>query len=161
MSGGRAAFEELRWTPEAASDAYAHARESYPEECCGFLLGPWDGSPGPVRTVVRIVRAANARSEERTHRFVIPAPEVLALERSLEGGPESISGFYHSHPDHPARPSEYDREHAWPGYAYVVLAVARQGITGAGAFELDPEERTFHPRRLLPSPGLPGPRAVP
>ncbi len=139
---------ELPSTPRLA--IVRHGERAYPEEACGFLLGPWDGRPSERRSVRTVREAANAKTEERTHRFVIPAPEVLAVERELEGSGETIVGYYHSHPDHPAVPSEFDRDHAWPGLAYLVLAVERGHARELGAFELDPETRTFEPRRLFP-----------
>jgi proteasome lid subunit RPN8/RPN11 len=154
-SGG--GFTEVEVPPTVRSAILRHGERAYPEEACGFLLGIWDGRPSERRTIRSAREAANAKTEERTHRFVIPAPEVLAVERDLERTGEAIVGYYHSHPDHPAVPSEFDREHAWPGLVYLVLAVDRGRAGDLGAFELDPETRTFQPRRLFPLPTLGGP----
>jgi proteasome lid subunit RPN8/RPN11 len=59
-----------------------------------------------------------------------------------------VSGFYHSHPDHPALPSAFDTEHAWPWYTYVVVSVDAHGVRGVGAFELDAERQRFLPCEL-------------
>ena len=130
----------------AALDAMArHAEASYPEECCGFLVGmAADGQRSGTRQVRATRPVRNMVSENRTHRFIIPADEVRRAEAETEGTESQIVGFYHSHPDHPAVPSEFDQENALPWYSYVVLSVAR-GVTGeVGVYELDPEERRFH-----------------
>jgi proteasome lid subunit RPN8/RPN11 len=98
------------------------AEEAYPEECCGFLIGK---AGNGVRTVTRIQESVNERTDSLRNRFLIGPQEMLRTERELREG-ESVLGFFHSHPDAPARPSEYDRTHAWPWYSYLIVAV-RQG----------------------------------
>jgi proteasome lid subunit RPN8/RPN11 len=98
------------------------AEEAYPEECCGFLIGKTGSG---VRTVTRIQESVNERTDSLRNRFLIGPQEMLRTERELREG-ESVLGFFHSHPDAPARPSEYDRTHAWPWYSYLIVAV-RQG----------------------------------
>lgn len=141
-------FREVRLSAEARRTILDHGRESYPEEACGLLLGPTPRPRELVREVDEALRAANRKQEDRTHRFLIPADELKAVERRLEGTGREVVGFYHSHPDHPGRPSEFDRDHAWPWYAYLVLAVAHGAPGELGVFELDPEERVFQDRRL-------------
>ncbi|MGI0128546.1 MAG: Mov34/MPN/PAD-1 family protein, partial [Thermoplasmata archaeon] len=79
----------------------------------------------------------------RRRRFEIRPEELRAMDERLDGGPDSVVGFYHSHPDHPARPSEFDRDHAWPWYLYLVQSVERGRAGAVGVFELDPERREF------------------
>ncbi len=80
-----------------------HARETYPDECCGFLVtGPEPSDPAAPRTVVAVERATNDVEGERRRRFIIRPDELRLAERSLEGTDRLIAGFYHSHPDHPA-----------------------------------------------------------
>jgi len=83
---------------------HAHARETYPEECCGFLIGTQDLR----RVVVEIRRTANVRSDDRRTRYTIDPRETLRLDRELRGTEREIVGFYHSHPDVPAVPSAFD-----------------------------------------------------
>ena len=98
----------------------AHGAESYPNEACGAMLGV-DGERREVRALFPLV---NRRDDSPRNRFAVTAEDVRAAERaSVEQGLELV-GWYHSHPDHPARPSEFDREHAWPWYSYVIVAVA-------------------------------------
>ena len=101
---------------EADKDIRRHGRESYPEECCGALIGR-DGS------VVEAMRLPNLMGEEaRRHFLVGPVEYQVAEKRATEMGGK-LMGFYHSHPDHPARPSQNDLEQAWPTFLYVILAV--------------------------------------
>ena len=109
-----------------AAEIRAHGREAYPEECCGALLGYQED--GGAR-VTRIERTANSRADERGRRFRIAPEEYGRVERLAEASGLALLGFYHSHPDHPAVPSGYDREHALPFFHYLVLAVV-PGRTG-------------------------------
>ena len=96
--------------------------DAYPNECCGIMLGK-DEDDEHVVTSLRPIE--NAReSDERYHRFLITAEEMMQAELEVRRLGLDIVGFYHSHPDHPARPSDYDREHALPFYSYIILRVA-------------------------------------
>jgi proteasome lid subunit RPN8/RPN11 len=128
----------------ALEDIRAHGEETYPDECCGFLVireAP-AGNDGD-RIIGRIVRAANEYEGERRRRFEIRPQELRAAEAALAPTTDLVGGFYHSHPDHPARPSEFDTEHAWPWYSYLVLAVEHGRARDLGAFQLDPDTRVF------------------
>ena len=98
-----------------------HGLSAYPEECCGFLIGRAEPA---AKRVVDLRRAANAREDSRHNRYEIAPGELLEVEKAAVASGLDILGFYHSHPDHPARPSEFDREHAIPWYSYVILSVA-------------------------------------
>ena len=107
----------------AAADARAireQARESYPHECCGFLLGHFDED---ARVVAGLARADNARTDSPQNRYLIAPEDFIRVEHEARERGHEVVGFYHSHPDHPARPSEFDREHAWPVYAYLIVSV--------------------------------------
>ncbi len=97
-----------------------HGREAYPQECCGLLLG----SIAPdARSVAELRPLQNAREDSRCNRYSIAPSDMLAAEKEASRLALEIIGVYHSHPDHPARPSEYDRAHALPWYSYVILSV--------------------------------------
>lgn len=104
----------------------AHAERSYPEECCGVLIGRALPEGGGA-AVVRAVAASNERVEEqqgeRGRRYVIGAEAVLRTDRAARAEGLGIVGYYHSHPDHPAVPSAFDREHAWAGVSYLIVPV--------------------------------------
>jgi proteasome lid subunit RPN8/RPN11 len=94
-----------------------HGEETYPHECCGALVGR-------AERVSDLVPLPNTTEEGPRRRFLVrPADYRQAERRAGETGGELL-GFYHSHPDHPARPSQYDLDHAWPTFAYVIVAVA-------------------------------------
>jgi proteasome lid subunit RPN8/RPN11 len=94
-----------------------HGQQTYPHECCGALVGR-DGH------VTATVALPNTTDEGPRRRFMVrPSDYQLAERRATELGGELL-GFYHSHPDHPARPSQYDLDHAWPTFAYIIVAVA-------------------------------------
>jgi proteasome lid subunit RPN8/RPN11 len=130
--------------PEALAGAIrAHGRETYPHECCGFLLG----APGEVR---EIARASNAREDSPQNRYLIPPIEFVRVQRDADARGLDVIGFYHSHPDHPARPSAFDREHAWPGYAYLIAAV-ESGLPGElRGFRFDAPDEPFAEIELDP-----------
>ena len=101
-----------------------HGAEAYPNECCGVLLGKdQDGR----KVVTGILPLKNARDDSPRNRFLILPEDFLESEREARKRGVDMLGFYHSHPDHPARPSEYDRVHAWPWYSYLILAV-QEGV---------------------------------
>ena len=104
----------------------AHGQETYPHECCGALLGRDD-------RVTAIVALPNTTEEGPRRRFLVrPADYREAERRASELGAELL-GFYHSHPDHPARPSQYDLDHAWPTFAYIIVAIAGDGLARQSA----------------------------
>ena len=120
----------LQITSEHNSAIRAHAAKDYPNECCGFLVGksasPELGAGGVL--VVRTIPAANLRDDSPRNRFEIDPGDLVKTDRAARAEGLGVVGFYHSHPDAPAQPSEFDREHAWPGYCYVIVSV-RQGQT--------------------------------
>jgi proteasome lid subunit RPN8/RPN11 len=93
-----------------------HGRETYPNECCGALIGR-DGK------VTEAFALPNTTEEGPRRRFLVRPGDYRAAEaRASERGADLL-GFYHSHPDHPARPSQYDLDHAWPFFSYVIISV--------------------------------------
>ncbi len=111
----------LHLTPEHDAAIRAHAQADYPHECCGFLLGTSDG--GDTVTVHSTMPAANTRIDSPRNRFEIDPGELVKVDRAARLDKLGVVGFYHSHPDAPAVPSNFDREHAWPGYCYVIVSV--------------------------------------
>ena len=103
-----------------------HAREAYPEECAGALVG-MDVGEG-MKIVVDVWRAENTHEDERSRRFLIEPLKIKEFEDRAAEREMDLLGFYHSHPDHPAEPSEYDRNHAWPGWSYVITSVGEDEV---------------------------------
>jgi proteasome lid subunit RPN8/RPN11 len=98
-----------------------HGAKDYPHECCGAMLGTdGDGAGREVRALFPLI---NRRDDSPRNRFSITPEDFRAAERAAAERGLDLLGWYHSHPDHPARPSEFDREHAWPWYSYVIVSV--------------------------------------
>lgn len=146
----------VRMRGEHLNEVRRLANAAYPEECCGFLLARDGGSSRGPRTIEAVEPAANEVEGERRRRFVISPLELRAAEERAEKAGLVVCGFYHSHPDHPARPSEFDQSHAWPWYTYVVVSVDSTGKGEVGAFELNAERREFE-RVPLEAPSVGGP----
>jgi proteasome lid subunit RPN8/RPN11 len=109
----------LTMTPAVDAAIRAHGRQIYPYECCGALIGR-------DADAVEVYALPNTTEEGPRRRFLVrPADYRLAEQHADERG-LTLLGFYHSHPDHPARPSQYDVDHAWPSFAYLILSV-REG----------------------------------
>ena len=95
---------------------------AYPNECCGILFGSEENGVNMVKALKSIENARE--SGEQYHRFLITAEDMMEAELEARKRKLEIVGFYHSHPDHPAQPSDYDRDHALPFYSYIILRVA-------------------------------------
>ena len=112
----------LELKPHVDAAIRAHGQETYPNECCGAMIGR-DG------VVSDTLALPNMTDEGPRRRFKVTPNDYRAAEkRASELGGELL-GFYHSHPDHPARPSQYDLDHAWPFFSYVIVSV-RDGVSG-------------------------------
>ena len=134
-----------------------HALADYPYEACGILLCP---SERP-RCITTAYPVENATSEDSTTRYFVAPADLLAVQKWAEARELDICGFYHSHPDCPSVPSEYDRQSAWEGYLYLILSVKDGVFERSGAWRWDPEKGQFeavilrsrpHRRRAETSP---------
>jgi proteasome lid subunit RPN8/RPN11 len=99
-----------------ASAIRRHGEETFPHECCGALVGT-----GAVVTAA--VPLPNTTEEGPRRRFLVRPSDYRAAEQHASALGGELLGFYHSHPDHPARPSQFDLDHAWPTFAYVIVSV--------------------------------------
>ena len=97
-----------------------HARLTYPEECCGLLLGK---TKGLDKSVLHIIATDNAYKESLCSRYCISPLNLLEAENSARNLGFEIIGVYHSHPNRPASPSEFDQECALPWYSYIILSI--------------------------------------
>ena len=123
---------------------------SYPNECCGALLGVAreDGS----KQVYALLPLDNRREGEAARtRFLVTADDYRFAELSARKQKLEVIGWYHSHPDHPARPSEFDREHALPWYSYVVVRVAQGKPEEATSWVLADDRSQFLPEAIEPA----------
>jgi proteasome lid subunit RPN8/RPN11 len=103
-------------TGEVATAIRAHGRDTYPHECCGALIGR-EGA------VTEAFALPNTTEEGPRRRFLVRPHDYRVAEARASAAGSELLGFYHSHPDHPAEPSQYDLDHAWPVFFYVIVSV--------------------------------------
>ena len=116
---------------------------AFPNECCGVLIGR-DDAAGGQRIVEKLQPLTNSfEAVEQYHRFRLDPLEYIAAEKSAAAEGKLILGFYHSHPDHPARPSEYDRQFAWPFYSYVIVSIMNRKPVDMTSWLLDEATEQF------------------
>jgi proteasome lid subunit RPN8/RPN11 len=109
------------------------ALAAYPFEGCGVLVG----EPGDEQaTVVQVTEGRNLVQDRRRDRYELDPRDIIRAERYARESGLEVIGFYHTHPDHPARPSQFDTDRAWPGYIYVVISVSAGGLGEATAWRL-------------------------
>lgn len=141
----RAVYEAIR----------AHSEQTYPNECCGALLG---NSAQDGWNVVAAVEAGNTRTDSAHNRYQIAPLELVRIERDARRQGLGIAGFYHSHPDHPAQWSQTDLAEAhWLGCCYVITAVAKGKATVTNSFLLagaSEEDKHFESETILVSDSL-------
>ena len=101
----------------------AHAKEDYPNECCGVITG----INTKVRKAFASYRVKNLNTERTEDRYAVDPREINLIDKESRVEGREIIGFYHSHPDHPDRPSEFDREMGQAGYSYVIISVNKGG----------------------------------
>jgi len=128
----------------------AHGAETYPHECCGALLGrdSEGSSQDAVREVLGLLTLVNRRDDSPRNRFSVTAADVLEADKSAQAQGLEVIGWYHSHPDHPARPSQYDRDHAWPWYSYVIVSVHNGAPQDMTSWRLSDDREEFSPEGI-------------
>jgi proteasome lid subunit RPN8/RPN11 len=127
---------------DCAEKILTHGVETYPHECCGALFGR-DGAEGRPREILEVFPLVNQRDDSPQNRFSVSTRDVIAAEREADARGLSVVGWYHSHPDHPAKPSEFDREHAWPWYSYIIVSVEKGVARDMRSWQLR-EDRTAY-----------------
>ncbi len=109
------------------------AEVAYPYEGCGVLVG----IPGSsVVAVSEVFEGRNLVEDRRRDRYELDPRDIIRAEREAREAGQEVIGFYHTHPDHPARPSQFDTDRAWPGYHYVVISVVGGRLAEATAWTL-------------------------
>jgi len=138
-----------------------HGAQDYPNECCGILLGTSDGDQKTVQDVVplknlrhdadqaqKLLPLDSPGAESERNRFLIDPRDQIRAEKDARARGLVVLGYYHSHPDHPARPSNYDREHAWPWYSYVVVSVQKGEPKEMTCWVLTDDRERFDPEQM-------------
>jgi proteasome lid subunit RPN8/RPN11 len=134
----------LRLSGALADEIRHHGEAAYPAECCGAMVGRVEGA---AKDVLRLSPAVNRRTDD-PRRYLIAPDDLRQLEREVRGAGQEIVGYYHSHPDHPARPSAFDTEHAWPWYSYLIVRIDRGQGAEMASWVLDDERPLMHPESL-------------
>ncbi len=117
-----------------------HGEHTYPEECCGILLGAGGETDAVVQDVIEI---PNSQDGNRRRRFFVTADQYRVAERLSDERGLTLLGFYHTHPDHPAAPSAFDTEHALPWFTYVIMSVVRGQAGSITAWLLRDDRNQF------------------
>lgn len=110
---------------------HAHAREGYPHEVVGILAGSRAAS-----RVTKVLALMNERADSPQNRYLVGPLVLMRAERTLEAEGLEVVGYYHSHPDHPAQYSDYDRDHALPNMAYLIVSVREGDVAETRAWVL-------------------------
>ena len=127
-------------------DMSAHAEDTFPEECCGTMLGREleDGS----REIVQVIRVENTKGENRERRFLIDPRSLLQAERTAKDAGLDVLGIYHSHPDHPSKWSEFDRVHAMPFWSYLIISCIKGKTANIQSWRLREDRSSFDEEEL-------------
>lgn len=128
--------------PNVLNQLYADARVTFPDECCGFLFGRETG--GGDRHISDILIVDNSKEGDKRRRFEVSPRDYLRAERYAAAHDLELLGVYHSHPNHPAIPSEHDRVAAQPFFSYVIVSVRDGEIAELTSWRLD-DDQQFEP----------------
>ena len=124
--------------PKALEQMFADALQSFPDECYGFFFGK---EQGEERRVTEILVVNNSKEGDKRRRFVIAPKDYMNAERHAEDNVLQLLGIYHSHPNHPAIPSEHDRVAAQPYFSYIIISVMDREIAAIRSWQLNEESQ--------------------
>jgi proteasome lid subunit RPN8/RPN11 len=131
---------------EQLNEIREHGIRDYPYECCGLLLGSFASE---TKIVTETYPISNAREESaKRNRFLIAPEELMKGERYARQHDLEVVGFYHSHPDSPAVPSQYDLEHAWPTYSYIIVSTSADRAGDLFSWEQEPDRSRFNQEEI-------------
>jgi proteasome lid subunit RPN8/RPN11 len=138
---------------QLASGAQARIRSlgvvAYPDEGCGVLIGRFDGQRA---VVIDASSGTNTNTVRSRDRYLLDPADIVRADRDARGRGLDIVGFWHSHPDHPARPSPFDTDHAWVDYVYVIVNTTADGAGDLSGFTLVNEGGPFEQLSLMEIP---------
>jgi len=124
----------------------AHAEAVYPKECCGFFYG----KDGDIRTITSAKRVVNSKQGDQRRRFEISAEDYRNAENFADKQDLDLLGVYHSHPEHPAKPSEHDLNQAMPFFSYIIVSVKQKKSVDFTSWRLNGEQN-FEQEKILQS----------
>lgn len=127
-------------------DIHTHGESTYPEEGVGLLMGMVDGDQ---KKVTRILILANTQEENARHnRYLLSPLDYLRAEQEADRLGLDVLGVFHSHPDHPNRPSEFDRERAMPWFSYLITSVQSGQAAGSRSWRLEEDRSHFNEEQI-------------
>ena len=132
VDSGRA-LPPLRWPATVLADLERRAAEGYPHEVCGLLIGR-ETTAGTL--VARVTQARNLRKDRPADRYDLDPDDFLIADAAARRQNLDVVGIWHTHPDHPPKPSQTDLVSAWEGYSYVILSVRRDGVAAVRSWRL-------------------------
>jgi len=133
----------LRLSASLVDEIRREGERAYPAECCGVLAG----YPGEVKEVLKLVPMTNRRTDD-PHRYLIAPDDLRRIEAELRSSGLEVLGCYHSHPDHPAAPSAFDTEQAWPWYSYIIVRVDGARAAELTSWVLDDDRSAMSPESV-------------
>jgi len=133
----------LRLSDGVLAEIRRQGERAYPAECCGVLVG----RTGELKEVLRVIPVMNRRPYD-PHRYLISPDDLQRADAEVRSASLEVLGFYHSHPDHPAAPSAFDVEHAWPWYSYVIVRVDPGGAAEVTSWQLADDRSAMNPESL-------------
>ncbi len=125
-------------------EIYRHAKETYPQECCGIIVGTSNGK----KVVKEVHRGRNLITERAKDRYELDPLDILRVQKGCRIKELEIIGFYHSHPEAASRPSKYDAERAWPDYSYLIISVVNGTIQGINSWIFNEQLRNFEEEQI-------------
>ena len=124
-----------------------HAERDYPYECGGMLIGRFEGAE---KTVTETLPLKNEREDEARHNRVLILPkDVMRAERYARENNLDVVGYYHSHPDAPAVPSQYDLDHALPVWSYVIASVLKGTVADVRSWQMENDRSKFNEEEIV------------
>ena len=138
--GFGAKMKTINITQKIVDSFLFHGEKEYPYECCGFILGHFknDESIG-----IEYLPASNVKETNRERRFLIDPLAYQNAEDEADDQGMSVISIVHSHPDHPDKPSDFDRDHAWPGFSYIIISVQKGKTAGYRSWQLNKDRKFF------------------
>ena len=139
VRGFGADMTAINITQKIVDTFISHGEKDYPHECCGFILGQFKDEES---FGVEYLPASNVKEGNRERRFLIDPLAYQKAEDEADEREMSVISIVHSHPDHPAKPSDFDLDHAWPGFSYIIISVKLGRAAGYRSWQLN-ENRSF------------------
>lgn len=137
-------MSKLTISTQALEKMQAHAAETFPYECCGFFYG----KDGEVRSIEEAIPVTNSKEGDQRRRFEVSPLDYMKAERYAATNDTTLLGIYHSHPNHPAKPSVHDLKQAVPFFSYIIISVMEGEVATTTSWQLD-DQGAFEEEPIL------------